>query len=198
MMWGDASGAENYEGGRDDESMSIFAKEYVTKPVCNINHVEVCSPEEKSDFESVVSMSDTKLTETIQYISDSVSVEEKSFEKAVGKIQKQYEELTEEHSKKLESIKVDYKYTYFIQVLKSRGIKDPTADEDDNDDDDDDDDDDDAVNNKRVIDGKPYTCNPTSKRWDTDTVPDNVIPPITAVVPPATPTGQPSISSRDS
>ena len=190
MMWGDASGAENYEGGRDYESMSIFAKEYVTKPVCNINHVEVCSPEEKSDFESVVSMSDTKLTETIQYISDSVSVEEKSFEKAVGKIQKQYEELTEEHSKKLESIKVDYKYTYFIQVLKSRGIKDPTADEDD---------DDDAVNNKRVIDGKPYTFNPTSKRWDADTVPDNsFIPPITAVVPPATPTGQPSISSRDS
>ena len=47
-------------------------------------------------------------------------------------------------------------------------------------------------NNKRVIDGKPFTFNPTSKRWDADTVPDSGIPPMTAVVPPATPTGQPS------
>ncbi|OEU20216.1 hypothetical protein FRACYDRAFT_236288 [Fragilariopsis cylindrus CCMP1102] len=45
-------------------------------------------------------------------------------------------------------------------------------------------------NNKRVIDGKPFTFNPTSKRWDADTVPDSGIPPIAAVVPPATPTGQ--------
>ena len=47
-------------------------------------------------------------------------------------------------------------------------------------------------NNKRVIDGKPYTFNPTSKRWDADTVPDSGIPPTAAVVPPATPTGQQS------
>ena len=49
-----------------------------------------------------------------------------------------------------------------------------------------------AENNKRVIDGKPYTFNPTSKRWDADTVPDSGIPPTAAAVPPATPTGQPS------
>ena len=52
-----------------------------------------------------------------------------------------------------------------------------------------------AENNKRVIDGKPYTFNPTSKRWDEDTVPNSGIPPLTAVVPPATPTGQPSTPS---
>ena len=49
-----------------------------------------------------------------------------------------------------------------------------------------------SENNKRVIDSKPYTFNPTSKRWDPDTVPDSGIPFTAAVVPPATPTGQPS------
>ena len=46
--------------------------------------------------------------------------------------------------------------------------------------------------NKRVIDGKPFTFNPTSKRWEPDTVPDSGILPTAAIVPPATPTGQPT------
>ena len=55
----------------------------------------------------------------------------------------------------------------------------------------------DSENNKRVIDNKPYTFNPTSKRWEPDSTPDsgqlpqgaNVIPP---PVPPTTPS-QPTL-----
>lgn len=47
-------------------------------------------------------------------------------------------------------------------------------------------------NNKRVIDGKPHTFNPTSKRWDLDTVPDSGVLPLANVIPPATPAPAPS------
>jgi hypothetical protein len=47
-------------------------------------------------------------------------------------------------------------------------------------------------NIKRVIDGKPYTFNPTTKRWDSDTVPESGTLPLANVVPPATPPPVPS------
>jgi hypothetical protein len=52
-------------------------------------------------------------------------------------------------------------------------------------------------NNKRIINNKPYTFNPTTKRWDLDTTPDgghrqlpaaNIAPP---VPPPTTPAPSP-------
>jgi hypothetical protein len=46
-----------------------------------------------------------------------------------------------------------------------------------------------AENNKRVIDNKPYTFNPTNKRWEPDTTPDSGQQQLPAVniVPPTTP-----------
>jgi hypothetical protein len=57
-------------------------------------------------------------------------------------------------------------------------------------------------NNKRIIDNKPFTFNPTTKRWDPDTTPDsgqqqpaaNVAPPIS---PAATQPPSPSPISGD-
>ena len=51
-------------------------------------------------------------------------------------------------------------------------------------------------NNKRVIDNKPYTFNPTSKRWEPDTTPDSgQLPPAANVNPPVPPTtpSQPTV-----
>ena len=48
-------------------------------------------------------------------------------------------------------------------------------------------------NNKRIIDNKPYTFNPTSKRWDPDVTPDSGQLPLAGVVPPTTPSAPPSI-----
>jgi hypothetical protein len=51
-------------------------------------------------------------------------------------------------------------------------------------------------NNKRIIDNKPHTFNPTSKRWEPDTTPEsgqqqaNVVPP---PLPPASPAAQPPV-----
>ena len=60
----------------------------------------------------------------------------------------------------------------------------------------------DGENNKRVIDNKPYTFNPTSKRWEPDSTPDsgqlpqgaNVSQPPVPPTAPATPTAPPTPS----
>jgi hypothetical protein len=46
---------------------------------------------------------------------------------------------------------------------------------------------------KRIIDNKPYTFNPTTKRWDADITPDSGQLPLAGVVPPTTPSAPPSI-----
>jgi hypothetical protein len=48
-------------------------------------------------------------------------------------------------------------------------------------------------NNKRIIDNKPYTFNPTSKRWDPDVTPDSGQLPLAGVVPPTAPSAPPPI-----
>jgi hypothetical protein len=59
-------------------------------------------------------------------------------------------------------------------------------------------------NNKRIIDSKPYTFNPTSKRWELDSTPDsgqqqqqlpsaaNIVPPTTPSAPALPPSPSPS------
>jgi hypothetical protein len=48
-------------------------------------------------------------------------------------------------------------------------------------------------NNKRIIDNKPYTFNPTTKRWDPDVTPDSGQLPLAGVVPPTTPSSLPPL-----
>jgi hypothetical protein len=49
----------------------------------------------------------------------------------------------------------------------------------------------DGKNDKRIIDGKPCTFNPTTKRWDPDAVPESGGIPLTTIVPPSTPPSLP-------
>jgi len=138
LAWGDASSAEQYEGGRDYESLKEFADEHVTKPVCSIFNVEVCSDKEKAEITAMEGKTDKELLDEAKSIADMVKAEEKKFEEFIVEIQMQYELRQEGHDLKLKMIKEKYKYKYLQMIMSKRGITNPVDMMDDDDDDDDD------------------------------------------------------------
>merc|ERR1712029_131109 len=136
-MWGDPSAAEQYDGGRDYASMSKFAKENISKPICSLAKLEACSEEEKKVIEGIEKMSDEDITKKAQDLSDAAKAEEKKFDKAVDDIQNMYDELVKANQAALTKLKVESNYKFLAQVMKKRGIADPSSKDDDDDDDDD-------------------------------------------------------------
>ena len=142
--------AEDYNGGRDYESMAAFAKEHITVAACSVSHLEACSDDEKKAIADIQAYDDAKLEATVQTIKDAVLKEEKAFDTAVNDLQATYETMTTTHNAVLDSIKADHQFKYVSQIMKQRGLALPSMDPMDDEgfgdiDDDDDDDDDDSV-----------------------------------------------------
>jgi len=137
LMWGDPSAADQYDGGRDYDSLSEFAKENISKPICSLARMEVCTDEEKKIFAEIEALSDDDISKKAQDLSDAAKAEEKKFDKAVEEIQNQYDELVKANQAALAKLKVESNYKFLAQVMKKRGIADPSSGDDDDDDDDD-------------------------------------------------------------
>jgi len=78
VAWGDSSSPETYEGGRDYASLKAFADQFVTKPVCSVFRLEVCSSEEKAQIEAIDAKTDQELLDQAETISKLAKKEEKN------------------------------------------------------------------------------------------------------------------------
>merc|ERR1712125_235988 len=56
MGYGDPAALDDYQGGRDLNSLSSFAKENL-KPVCSLQNIDLCDDEKKAQIESLKSKS---------------------------------------------------------------------------------------------------------------------------------------------
>jgi len=146
LMWGESSSPENYELGRDLQSLKAFADEFVTKPVCSVIKIDHCSEEEKAAITAAEAKTDEELQESAKAVGKLANAAEDEFDAAVNEIQEQYEKLSNEFSGAVEKIKKENNYKFIVQVMRKRKVKVPDFDgfddEDKPDDDDDDDDDD--------------------------------------------------------
>mmetsp|Transcript_10617 Transcript_10617/g.24112 ORF Transcript_10617/g.24112 Transcript_10617/m.24112 type:complete len:248 (+) Transcript_10617:165-908(+) len=145
LMWGEASGPESYEGPRSYAAMKAFADEFVTKPVCSLFNVEVCSDEDKAIIDGIISKSDEELLAAAEQTASESRAAEKAFEKEVDRIQNEYEQLSNQFNENIEKIKKDSNFKFVEQVMKKRNIANPFKNNDSEPDDDDDDDDDDMT-----------------------------------------------------
>merc|ERR1719377_200565 len=60
IKWGDPSGLEDYEGGRDYEALKKFAKENL-KPMCSPANIDLCDDEKKKKIEELQAMAPADL-----------------------------------------------------------------------------------------------------------------------------------------
>lgn len=140
LAWGDATAAESYEGQRDYDSLKAFADKHITKPVCSITNLDVCSAEEKAEITAVEAKTDDELLEAALKIVQLTKAEERKFEDFLELLQTQYAEEDAKHQNTIAKIKEDGKFKYISQVFAKRGLPNPmnSIDLDMEDDDDDD------------------------------------------------------------
>jgi len=104
IKWGDPAAMEDYDGGRDYEDLSAFAKENL-KPVCSPTNLDVCTPEKKAKIEELTKMSKEELDKEIEAKEKQVTEANEHFEKEVEKLQSRYEELEKEKAETIKNVK---------------------------------------------------------------------------------------------
>ena len=122
MVYGDPQSAETYEGERDYESMSKFAKEHISRPICSIYRKENCSKEEQKIIADIEAKTDEELLAITKEVEELVTVQEHIFDVEVTKIQQKYDEMVEAFNNELEGIKEKYNYKYLEQIISLREL----------------------------------------------------------------------------
>jgi ElaB/YqjD/DUF883 family membrane-anchored ribosome-binding protein len=130
LLYGDPLAAESYDGERDYESLSEFAKQHISKLICSANRIEACDEADKKVIESLLSKSDDELEEIVTTVSDLVEKEETMFQELAEGLQKEYEELVKRFNNQLEEIKDQHHYNYVEQIMTIRSIEAMPTDED--------------------------------------------------------------------
>lgn len=88
---GDPSALEDYQGGRDLESLKKFASEL--KPVCSPNNMDLCDADAKAALEAVMALSDEEINSKIAAGDKAIKDAEETFNTELEKLQASYQEL---------------------------------------------------------------------------------------------------------
>eukprot|EP00941_MAST-03F_sp_MAST-3F-sp1_P002783 g2783.t1 len=104
LKYGDPSALEDYQGGRDFDSLLSFAKENL-KPMCSPANLDLCEGEAKTTIEKFLAMDDAALDAAINEKVKEQEEAEKTFKDEVSKLQAAYEKLSSEKDAALKAVK---------------------------------------------------------------------------------------------
>lgn len=100
---GDPASLEDYQGGRDFDSLSKFAAGL--KPLCSPSNMDLCDDEQKAEIEKVQAMSDDDLDAAIKAADDKAELAETTFKTELDKLQALYKQLMEDKENTLKEVK---------------------------------------------------------------------------------------------
>jgi cellobiose-specific phosphotransferase system component IIA len=120
LKYGNPSAMEDYQGGRDYESLKSFADENL-KPSCSPFNIELCEGEQKAMIESFTSMSVADLQAKVDAVDAIVEAADEEFEAALEKLQETYETMQDTHDTMLEDEKnkTNYKMIKAVMAFKN-------------------------------------------------------------------------------
>lgn len=104
LKWGDPSSLEDYQGGRDYDTLKSFAEENL-KPMCSPANIDLCDDEKKTQIQKLQAMSEKELDSAIEEAEKKQEEIEAEFKKLVEGLQKQYQEANEKKDKDLAAVK---------------------------------------------------------------------------------------------
>lgn len=132
LLYGDPQSPESYEGGRDFESLSEFAKANIAKPVCSVAKPDHCSDEEKKIIEELKKKSQGDLVDLKKKIDKDIMKFEDELEEYVETMNAEYAKQEAEFTKKKNVVKDKHNYKFLTQVLTQvHGIQARAPDTDD-------------------------------------------------------------------
>jgi len=104
IKWGDPSGLEDYQGGRDYEALKKFAKENL-KPMCSPTNLDLCDADKKAEIEKLQAMSKEDLQKQVDEKKAEMKTLEETFESEVKKLQETYEKLQKDKEETIAGVK---------------------------------------------------------------------------------------------
>jgi hypothetical protein len=94
IKYGDPNNMEKYEGGRDFDALSTFAKENLG-PTCGPAHMELCDESQKAEIEKIQAMPDAELDASIAEKEKTIADAEAKFKAGVEELQSTHKKLQE-------------------------------------------------------------------------------------------------------
>lgn len=104
IKWGDPAALEDYQGGRDFDSLKKFAEENL-KPVCSPANVDLCDDEKKAEIEKFQAMSDDDLDAEIKSKEEEAEKAEEDFKNFVQGLQSQYQDAMTKKDEAVAAVK---------------------------------------------------------------------------------------------
>lgn len=128
IKWGDPTGdMEDYEGGRDFQSLKTFADENL-KPQCSVSNLELCDDEKKAKIKKFMDMPLEELSAAISSKEEEIAKLDSDFEAFIEGLQSQYEEMVKKVTEDKEEVKKSglglMKSVVASQAAKEDGTKD--------------------------------------------------------------------------
>lgn len=105
LKYGDPADLQDYEGGRDFESLQEFAKENL-KPMCSPMNIDLCDDEKKAQIKKFEDMiADGSLAKAIEVEEKKLEDADAVFEAEVEKLQERYEKLSKDNEDTIAAVK---------------------------------------------------------------------------------------------
>merc|ERR1719449_551112 len=94
IKYGDPSALEDYQGGRDYDSLKKFADGL--KPTCSPANIDLCDEEQTAEIKKLQDMSAADLDAAIEEKEAEIKAAEKTFEDELEKLQNKYKKISQE------------------------------------------------------------------------------------------------------
>lgn len=104
IKYGDPSSLKDYQGGRDIEELTTFAKENLG-PTCGPKNLDLCDEEQKKAITEAQALSDAELQEKLQSGHDQMKEIEKAFTTEIDALQAKFEQVQKDKDSKIAEIK---------------------------------------------------------------------------------------------
>lgn len=104
LKYGDPAALEDYQGGRDLESLTKFAEENL-KPMCSPSNIDLCDDAKKAEIKKFADLAPEELDKLIAGKEAEMEAAESTFRDEVQKLQDAYQKLSNDKDEALEAIK---------------------------------------------------------------------------------------------
>jgi hypothetical protein len=104
IKYGDPADLQDYQGGRDFDSLKKFAEENL-KPMCSPKNIDLCDDAKKAEITKFQAMSDADLDKAIAEEEKKLEDAEAEFKEEVQKLQDKYTALNTEKEEKIAAVK---------------------------------------------------------------------------------------------
>ena len=103
IKYGDPSALEDYQGGRDYDSLKKFADGL--KPTCSPANIDLCDEEQTAEIKKLQDMSAADLDAAIEEKEAEIKAAEKTFEDELEKLQNKYKKISQEKDDAIKAVK---------------------------------------------------------------------------------------------